>query len=157
MNLFCYILLPSLANFVAGVIASFMLIFNLGEKMFKKNVCSYGCAVVSLLLLTNCASMFNNKPKQMMVTSNKPMEKLVLTRNGMLFSSTKLSLPGPVAVPNGYGSFALRSEKGDLCPIPPTINHATWFNLLLGGIPGFIVDAATGHLINAPDEMYCEF
>lgn len=109
--------------------------------------------LITPILLASCATMFNSEPR-MVFASGTSEDTFTLTRNGTPMQKN-ITLPMTIAVPNGWDSYALQNTQGEMCPIGHTVNGATFLNLLLGGIIGLGIDAATGDMVRAKSEVYC--
>lgn len=105
------------------------------------------------ILLTGCATIFNSEPR-MVYASGTSEDTFTLTRNGMPMQKN-ITLPMTISVPNGWDSYALQNQHGEMCPIGHTVNGATFFNLLFGGLIGFGIDAATGDIVRAKSQVSC--
>ncbi|MCL2338594.1 MAG: hypothetical protein FWC51_01410 [Proteobacteria bacterium] len=105
--------------------------------------------------LTGCATIFNSGPKAVYV-SGESKDTFTLTRDGAPIQKN-ITLPSTVMVPNGWNDYALKNSKGEVCPIGRTVNAATFLNLLwgYGVIVGAGIDAATGDMVRAKGQAYC--
>lgn len=112
-------------------------------------------AILSSLavVLCGCATMFNSEPK-MVSASGLSEDTFTLTRNGMPMQRD-IKLPQTLMVPNGWDDYALVNSKNEICPLGQTVNGATFLNLILGGLIGFGIDAATGDMVRAKGQVYC--
>lgn len=103
--------------------------------------------------LSGCATIFNSEPK-MVSAMGTSVDTFTLTRDGMPMQRG-IKLPQTLMVPNGWADYALVNSKNEVCPVGQTVNGATFLNLLLGGVIGLGVDAATGDMVRAKGQVYC--
>lgn len=103
--------------------------------------------------LSGCATMFNSDPK-MVHAMGTSTDTFILTRDGMPMQRD-IKLPQTIMVPNGWADYALQNSKHEICPIGQTVNGATFLNIILGGLIGFGIDAATGDMVRAKGQVYC--
>lgn len=105
------------------------------------------------VVLCGCATIFNSEPKA--VSANGlSKDTFTLTRNGVPMQRD-IILPQTIMVPNGWDSYALENSNKEICPIGKTVNGATFLNILLGGLIGLGIDAATGDMARAKGQVYC--
>jgi hypothetical protein len=120
--------------------------------MFKKVIIS----ATLIATLSGCATMFNSEPKMVHATGTST-DTFILTRDGMPMQRD-IKLPQTIMVPNGWSDYALQNSKHEICPIGQTVNGATFLNLInpFGGILlGGAIDAATGDMVRAKGQVYC--
>ncbi len=99
-------------------------------------------------LLTSCASIVAGGPSVLQANSNP--SGATVTAKG-LSNGENLTGTTPMSFTLNKGSdyeliFELEGYKSEVIVVRRTINGWFWGNLIIGGIPGWIVDAATGNM-----------
>ena len=109
--------------------------------------------ILSFLFLSNCASIMSDSVQAISVdTPNCRGAKCTLNNsNGVYFIQ---STPGTVSVEKAYGDLTVTCEK-DGQTFTSTHNSkanvATYGNILLGGIPGALIDGGSGKGYDYPN------
>ena len=109
--------------------------------------------IFSFLLLSNCASIMSDSVQAISVdTPNCRGAKCTLNNsNGVYFVQ---STPGTVSVEKAYGDLTVTCEKDGqtfTSTHQSKANVATYGNILLGGIPGALIDGGSGKGYDYPN------
>ena len=109
--------------------------------------------IFSFLLLSNCASIMSDSVQAISVdTPNCRGAKCSLNNsNGVYFVQ---STPGTVSVEKAYGDLTVTCEKDGqtfTSTHQSKANVATYGNILLGGIPGALIDGGSGKGYDYPN------
>ena len=118
--------------------------------MFKIRIISL---IFSHLFLSNCASIMSDSVQAISVdTPNCRGAKCTLNNsNGVYFVQ---STPGTVSVEKAYGDLTVICEKDGqtfTSTHQSKANVATYGNILLGGIPGALIDGGSGKGYDYPN------
>ena len=110
-------------------------------------------SIISLLILSNCASIISDSIQPVSVdTPNCRGAKCTLNNsNGVYFVKTT---PGTVSVEKAYGDLTVTCEKDGqtfTSTHQSKANVATYGNILLGGIPGALIDGGSGKGYDYPN------
>ena len=108
---------------------------------------------LSFLFLSNCASIMSDSVQAISVdTPNCRGAKCTLNNsNGVYFVQ---STPGTVSVEKAYGDLTVTCEKDGqtfTSTHKSKANVATYGNILLGGIPGALIDGGSGKGYDYPN------
>ena len=108
---------------------------------------------LSFLFLSNCASIMSDSVQAISVdTPNCRGAKCTLNNsNGVYFVQ---STPGTVSVEKAYGDLTVICEKDGqtfTSTHQSKANVATYGNILLGGIPGALIDGGSGKGYDYPN------
>ena len=109
--------------------------------------------ILSFLFLSNCASIMSDSVQAISVdTPNCRSAKCTLNNsNGVYFVQ---STPGTVSVEKAYGDLTVTCEKDGqtfTSTHQSKANVATYGNILLGGIPGALIDGGSGKGYDYPN------
>ena len=109
--------------------------------------------ILSFLFLSNCASIMSDSVQAISVdTPNCRGAKCTLNNsNGVYFVQ---STPGTVSVEKAYGDLTVTCEKDGqtfTSTHQSKANMATYGNILLGGIPGALIDGGSGKGYDYPN------
>ena len=109
--------------------------------------------IFSLLFLSNCASIMSDSVQAISVdTPNCRSAKCTLNNsNGVYFVQ---STPGTVSVEKAFGDLTVTCEKDGqtfTSTHQSKANVATYGNILLGGIPGALIDGGSGKGYDYPN------
>ena len=109
--------------------------------------------ILSFLFLSNCASIMSDSVQAISVdTPNCRSAKCTLNNsNGVYFVQ---STPGTVSVEKAYGDLTVTCEKNGqtfTSTHKSKANVATYGNILLGGIPGALIDGGSGKGYDYPN------
>ena len=109
--------------------------------------------ILSFLFLSNCASIMSYSVQAISVdTPNCRGAKCTLNNsNGVYFVQ---STPGTVSVEKAYGDLTVTCEKDGqtfTSTHKSKANVATYGNILLGGIPGALIDGGSGKGYDYPN------
>ena len=109
--------------------------------------------IISLLFLSNCASIMSDSVQAISVdTPNCRSAKCTLNNsNGVYFVQ---STPGTVSVEKAFGDLTVTCEKDGqtfTSTHQSKANVATYGNILLGGIPGALIDGGSGKGYDYPN------
>ena len=109
--------------------------------------------ISSLLFLSNCASIMSDSVQAISVdTPNCRSAKCTLNNsNGVYFVQ---STPGTVSVEKAFGDLTVTCEKDGqtfTSTHQSKANVATYGNILLGGIPGALIDGGSGKGYDYPN------
>ena len=130
--------------------------------MFK-NILKLIFCILAVLTFSNCASIISDSTQVVSVeTPNCKGAKCRMTNSEGVFYIQ--NTPGSTAVQKAYGDLTITCQKDDLSFTPIhklKVNIATYGNILLGGIPGTLIDGGSGKgydyptlLINGLDCRY---
>jgi len=102
----------------------------------------------TVLLLTSCASIFSGTKAKVTVVNNDMQTPVTLSYDGNVVSD--VFLPYDIKIKRGFKPTVIKAKAKGYEESSVTVNKkfngtAVW-NILLGGIPGIAVDAATGAL-----------
>ena len=105
--------------------------------------------------LTNCASIISDATQVVSVdTPNCKSAKCRMTNSEGIFYIQ--STPGSTAIQKAYGDLTITCEKDDFSFTSihkSKANMATYGNILLGGIPGALIDGGSGKGYDYPPLM----
>ncbi len=109
--------------------------------------------IVSLFLLSNCASIISDavQPISVDTPSCRGAKCTLNNSNGVYFVQ---STPGTVSVEKAYGDLTVTCEKNGqtfTSTHKSKANVATYGNILLGGIPGALIDGGSGKGYDYPN------
>ena len=109
--------------------------------------------ILSFLFLSNCASIMSDSVQVISVdTPNCEGAKCTLNNsNGVYFVQ---STPGTVSVEKAYGDLTVTCQKDGqtfTSTHQSKANVATYGNILLGGIPGALIDGGSGKGYDYPN------
>ena len=109
--------------------------------------------ILSFLFLSNCASIMSDSVQAISVdTPNCRDAKCTLNNsNGVYFVQRT---PGTVSVEKAYGDLTVTCEKDGqtfTSTHQSKANVATYGNILLGGIPGALIDGGSGKGYDYPN------
>ena len=117
------------------------------KKLFVLGLC--------IAILSSCATIFNGSKARVVLADDRVTQPVDLTIDGAKYPN--ILLPARVKVKRGFKDTKVVAEAQGYDPstinIHKKFNSTTLWNLLLGGIPGFAVDAATG-AITKPESKY---
>ena len=110
-------------------------------------------SILSFLILSNCASIISDSVQPISVdTPNCRAAKCTLNNsNGVYFVE---KTPGTVSVEKAYGDLTVTCEKDGqsfTSTHKSKANMATYGNILLGGIPGALIDGGSGKGYDYPN------
>jgi hypothetical protein len=109
-------------------------------------------AIAALCLLPGCATIINGTTDVVSVTSTPPGAACTVDRVTTGAQNERIAeiqqTPGTVSIGKSRRDLLVSCSKEGYTPvaqvIEPSFSGTTFFNLLLGGVVGFIVDASTG-------------
>ena len=109
-----------------------------------------------LILTTSCATIFNGSKAKITLDNNEVTEPVNLNVDGQTYSN--VYFPTTVRVKRGFKSSTITAEapsgqKGDVS-VNKKFNGTTLWNLVLGGVIGFGVDAGTGAMMKPENKSY---
>lgn len=110
--------------------------------------------LATLLLLNGCASMAGSHTDSVSVSTPAcPEAQCVLENDDGKYYIKET--PGTVVVERAYGDLVVTCRKGNKIEVVsvPSKADGVWGNILLGGIIGWGVDAATGAGYSYPKEV----
>ncbi len=111
-----------------------------------------------LTVLSSCATIFNGSRAKIVFDANKIDKPVNLTVDGKKYSH--VTLPARVKVKRGFKPSHVLAEAQGYEPYSLIINKefnvTTLCNILLGGVPGMAIDAATGAMMK-PESSYYNF
>ncbi|WP_304707963.1 hypothetical protein [uncultured Rikenella sp.] len=120
------------------------------KKLSSLLLCTATCLVCS-----SCATIFCGSRAKVTFNSNVPVESATLTIDGQ--KHTHVSFPYRTKIKRGFRKTEVTAEASGYEKTNLTVyknfNAASLLNILLGGIIGLGVDAATGAMMK-PDEDY---
>jgi len=104
------------------------------------------CIVLAALLLGGCAYILSTDSQDISVSTYPPGAQVIITTTGGIevFSGTT---PAQVHLKRKYKYFVdvtLEGHKSKRIYLEQSLNPKTLWNLLIGGIPGWIIDGVSG-------------
>ncbi len=109
-----------------------------------------------IALFTSCATLFNGSKARIIVNDNRLSQPVNLTVDGAKYPN--VMLPAKVKVRRGFKFSTILAESEGYEPssvvVQKRFNGTTLWNILLGGVPGFAVDAATGAMMKPVSQYY---
>lgn len=126
---------------------------------------TFSAALIAVLLLSSCASIFNRPSKNIQVTSTPPgLSFEVKDRQGLLVHSG--TTPATINLSSRYGffkgqtyTFTARSGGREVGSMVMYAGLSPWYfgNLLIGGALGMlIIDPATGGMWTLPSSVHID-
>ena len=118
-----------------------------------KNLVFFLC----LVLLTSCASLFGGGKAKITIDNVRPIaEPVTLMVDDKTYHHVEF--PKEVKVKRGFKASKITAkangyEDGE-ATVSKKFNTVTLCNLILGGIPGFAIDAATGAMMKPSEKYY---
>ena len=109
---------------------------------------------VAALCLTSCATILNGSRANVTVIC-PDTDRANVTVDDMYYRDVQL--PFTVSVKRGFSPSVIRVSDGDRIGtmyVNKTFNETTLWNILIGGIPGFAIDAATGAITKPEMDSY---
>lgn len=109
---------------------------------------------VAALALTSCATILNGSRANVTIMS-PDANRANVTVDDLYYRDVEL--PFTVSIKRGFSPSVVRVSDGDRIGtiyIGKTFNETTLWNILLGGIPGFAIDAATGAITKPEMDSY---
>ena len=130
--------------------------------MYKNFLKNTFCILV-VFSFSNCASIVSDSNQVVSVeTPNCKGAKCRMTNSEGVFYIQ--STPGSTAIQKAYGDLTITCEKDDLAFTSihkSKANMATYGNILLGGIPGALIDGGSGKGYDYPtlliNELDCRY
>ena len=111
---------------------------------------------IGVVLLSSCATMFNGSKARIMVMNDEVKKPVTLTVGNKMYPN--IYLPAQVRVKRGFRPTQITATAEGYEPGSVTVkkkfNATTLWNIWLGGIPGFAIDAATGAMTKPKFEQY---
>ncbi len=109
------------------------------------------------VLLTSCASIFNGSKAKIVVDNAEPIPAPVtMTVDGKQYAD--IYLPAKVRIKRGFKSSTITATASGYSDgkvnVDKKFNSTTLLNILLGGIPGMAIDAATGAMMKPASNHY---
>ncbi len=118
----------------------------------RKSIIFALCAVI----LSSCASIFNGRKARVVLQNDAITEPVDLTVDGVKYAD--ILLPARVKVKRGFNKTQIVAEGKGYAPstvnIRKKFNSTTLWNIILGGIPGMAIDAATGAITKPEFNSY---
>ncbi|MDR0789758.1 MAG: hypothetical protein LBO06_03065 [Bacteroidales bacterium] len=113
--------------------------------------------IVSVVMFSSCASIFSGSKKSITFDSNiRPDNPVSVTIDGMLYSNVQF--PFEAKVKRGFSSSKAMAKaegyKNSIIIIDKEFNATTLWNILVGGLIGFGIDAATGAMTKPEFNFY---
>ncbi|MBS0595683.1 MAG: hypothetical protein JSR84_19715 [Proteobacteria bacterium] len=113
-------------------------------------------AVTSVLLASGCATVTTGTTQAVGVNTDPQGADCHFSRDGKLVGRVNPT-PGTMQIGKGYGNVAVSCKKDGFDELAGTIGSEfqamTLGNILLGGIIGIAVDAASGALMKYPESV----
>lgn len=109
---------------------------------------------VAALALTSCATILNGSRANVTIMC-PDAERANLTVDDIYYRDVQF--PITVSVKRGFSPSVIRVSDGERIGstyVNKTFNETTLWNILLGGIPGFAIDAATGSITKPEMDSY---
>lgn len=109
-----------------------------------------------VILLSSCATIFNGRKSKITVDNVRPItEPITLTVDNQTYRNVEF--PKEVKVKRGFKPSQITATANGYTDGETTVNKkfngVTLVNIILGGIPGMAIDAATGAMMK-PDGKY---
>ena len=115
---------------------------------------SYVCL---LILMTSCASILGGSKAKITVDNAEPISSpVVMSVDGVQY--TDIYLPAKVRVKGGFKPSTITATAQGYSEgkaiVDKKFNSTTLWNIVLGGIPGMAIDAATGAMMKPSQKHY---
>ena len=118
-----------------------------------KNLLKITFCILAVFTFSNCASIVSDSTQVVSVeTPNCKGAKCRMTNSEGVFYIQ--STPGSTAIQKAYGDLTITCEKDNLAFTSihkSKANMATYGNILLGGIPGALIDGGSGKGYDYPN------
>lgn len=113
-------------------------------------------SLVSLIMVLfySCATILSGTKAKVTVTSAN-VERANLIVDGMAYNN--MTFPAEIMVKRGFKPSIIKAETSDMegsTTVEKSFNAVYLGNILLGGIPGFVVDAANGAMMKPKKDKY---
>lgn len=112
---------------------------------------------LGLLLLSACATVTQGTTESITVTSEPTAATCTLQRDGALIGAVNPT-PGSVTVSRSTRDITVRCERQGVQPAVQTVSAnfqaMTLGNILLGGVVGIVIDAASGAMGDYPPNVH---
>ena len=109
-----------------------------------------------IAILTSCATIFNGSKARVVLADEKVTDPGDLTGDGAKYPN--ILLPARVKIKRGFKDTKVVAEargyNSSSVDIHKKFNGTTLWNIILGGIPGMAVDAATGAMMKPESNFY---
>lgn len=109
-----------------------------------------------IAILTSCATIFNGSKARVVLADEKVTDPVDLTVDGAKYPN--ILLPARVKIKRGFKDTKVVAEargyNSSSVDIHKKFNGTTLWNIILGGIPGMAVDAATGAMMKPESNYY---
>ncbi len=110
-----------------------------------------------IAVLSSCATIFSGSKARITVTDDKVFKPVDLTIDGTSRYSDVV-LPAKVKVKRGFKPSTIVAEAEGYetahVLVNKKFNSTTLFNLIMGGVPGMAIDAATGAITKPESDTY---
>jgi len=110
--------------------------------------------LLTLVMFSSCATILSGTKAKVTIT-NANVERANLTVDGTVYRN--MTFPAEIKVKRGFKSSIIKAETIDMegsTTVDKSFNAVSLGNILLGGIPGFIVDAADGAMMKPKKDKY---
>lgn len=111
-------------------------------------------AALAIMLIPSCATIFSGTTAKVTVSSpNAAWANLSV--DGEKFNN--IVFPATIKVKRGFKPTIIEAENPEMegtVTVEKKFNGVTLWNILLGGIPGFIIDAADGAIMKPTQDNY---
>ena len=109
-----------------------------------------------LILFTSCATIFNGSKAKITLNNDNVREPVQLNVDGKIYPD--VYFPTTVRVKRGFKDSKITAEaksyeKGEVT-VDKKFNGTTLWNLVLGGVVGMGIDAATGAMMKPDAKTY---
>lgn len=109
---------------------------------------------VAAICLTSCATLLNGSRADVTILCPDAQRANIVV-DDMYYRDVQL--PFTVSVKRGFNPSVIRISDGErlgTAKVNKTFNETTLWNILIGGIPGFAIDAATGAITKPEMDSY---
>lgn len=124
--------------------------------IMKTNIITLVFCVLAALSLSSCASLFTKSSKEVSFRGI-PGTTIVDDKKNTLIAEVGSNGFGKAKIKKQLKSKTIRAENDGYYPqkyeLGTKIQGAFWGNIILGGIPGMAIDAATGKMMTWKDNM----
>ncbi len=106
--------------------------------------------------LSSCATMFSGSKASVQFSNDRITQPVDITVDGK--THPNVMLPAKIKVPRGFKATEVTAKSEGYAPttikVGKKFNGTTLWNILLGGIPGIAIDAATGAIMKPEYKNY---
>ncbi|WP_300728202.1 PEGA domain-containing protein [uncultured Bacteroides sp.] len=110
-------------------------------------------AIVVISSFSSCATIFSGKKQKVDVTTYPAGARVYVdSKDQMVITPATVKIPRKKKVAI---TFIKEGYKDETVTQKGSINPVTWGNIIIGGIPGWLIDWGTGSIYKYPNEISC--